>query len=179
MEFLQSFLRRYFAVESVVVSRNVGCFLRLRKRSFHVKRPLTSFRQIIFFFFTWWTYSCWWFLGAVSGSVTPVSAGVFQSMTGALGKPSFSSPRDLFWVLSDKIRHCFFCPTTPVLRVSAITYKVMLLRDLYHLSCMKCSVTGFGVKCWWFRGKTCKKKVAKRWLGIEQMRTTYSKKFWG
>ena len=50
MEFLQSFLRRHFAGESVVVSRNVGCFLRLRKRSFHMKRPLTSFRQIIFLF---------------------------------------------------------------------------------------------------------------------------------
>ena len=50
MEFLQSFLRRHFAGESVVVSRNVGCFLRLRKRSSHMKRPLTSFRQIIFLF---------------------------------------------------------------------------------------------------------------------------------
>ena len=108
MEFLQSFLRRHFAGESVVVSRNVGCFLRLRKRSFHMKRPLTSFRQIIFFI--WWTYSCCWFLGAVSGSVTPVSTGVFQSMTSALGKPSFSSPRDLFWVLCDKIRQCCFVP---------------------------------------------------------------------
>ena len=170
MEFLQSFLRRYFAGESVVVSRNVGCFLRLRKRSFHVKRPLTSFRQIIFFF-TWWTYSCWWFLGAVSGSVTPVSAGVFQSMTGALGKPSFSSPRDLFWVLSDKIRHCFFCPTTPVLSAEC-----QQLHTKYSVVAWLVS-PGFGVKCWWFRGKTCEKKVAKRWLGLEQKRTTYSKKF--
>ena len=92
MEFLQSFLRRDFAGESVVVSRNVGCFLRLRTRSFHMKRPLTSFRQIILFMVN---LQLLMILGAVSGSVTPVSTGVFQSMTATLGKRSFSSPRDL------------------------------------------------------------------------------------
>ena len=51
MEFLRSFLRRHFAGESVVASRNVGCFLRLIFERFRVTYTVNvRFKLRIFLF---------------------------------------------------------------------------------------------------------------------------------